>query len=85
MRAIGQYIVVVPVKEEARSETGLLISQDERNKMRYGKAVVEATGSEVEGIEDGDTVYYDKRSAFSMLVEGKPFTIITSSSVVLVA
>lgn len=84
MQAIGLNIVTRQVKEEVKTDSGLLLSGDDAKNMRYGKAIVVSVGTEVKGIAEGDTVYYDRRSSYVMMVEGVQYTIIQSRDIVLV-
>ena len=52
--------------------------------MRYGKATVLSPGTEVKTIAKGDVVYYDKRSAHTMIIKQDPVTIIQERDVVVV-
>lgn len=84
MRAIGKNIVIEELKEQIKTESGLLLSSEDSNNLRYGKAKVVSTGGDVVGISDGDTIYYDKRNSFGMVIEGEHLTIIGERSVVVV-
>lgn len=84
MRAIGKYIVIRAVDEKMQASSGLLLSADDASRMRYKKALVLASGTEVSGIEEGDCIYYDKSNSFTMLVDGEQLTIILERDVVLV-
>jgi co-chaperonin GroES (HSP10) len=52
--------------------------------MRYRKAAVIASGTEVACIKADDIIYYDKSHGFTMLIEDKPHTIIQERDVVVV-
>lgn len=84
MRPIGKYIVVSPVDEEIRTESGLLLSAKDVADLRYKKARVVAPGTEVAAIKAGDEIYYDKRSGFTMVIDGDKLTVITERDVVVV-
>ena len=62
MRPIGKYIVLDQVKEEATTDCGLLLSGEDTDKLRYGRGVVVASGTDVEVISSGEELYYDKRA-----------------------
>lgn len=84
MKAIGKNIVIDIIEEEIKTDSGLLLSAEDSKNLRYGKATVVSTGGEVCGIKDGDTIYYDKRNSFGMVIEGEQRTIIGERSVVVV-
>jgi len=84
MKPIGKYIVVKNVDEEIMTESGLVLTGDDANQMRYKKAVVIASGTEVMDIKEGDAVYYDKGRSFTMVIDEAHCTIIREGDVVVV-
>ena len=73
---INKYIVVQKIEEELKTESGLILSQEDAKNFRYAKANVVRVGSNVEVINDGDLIYYDKSAGHSMLISDNPYTII---------
>lgn len=84
MRPIGKYIVVRDIQEEVRTESGLILSGEDTNQLRYKKAEVIATGTDVEVIYELDELYYDKAHSFTMLIDDTQYTIIQERDVVVV-
>ena len=84
MQPINKYIVVKDIDEEVMTESGLLLSGEDMDKMRYCKATVIKPGTEVKVVSDGDVIYYGKRSAFIMIIEQEPATIIQEKDIVVV-
>ena len=84
MKPVNKYIVVQKLEEELKTESGLLLSQEDANNFRYAKANVVKVGSNVDVISDGDLIYYDKSSGHTMLIEDEPYTIILERDVVVV-
>jgi chaperonin GroES len=84
MKPINKYIVVQKLEEELKTESGLLLSQEDASNFRYAKAKVFKVGSNVDLIKDGDLIYYDKSSGHTMLIEDNPYTIILERDVVVV-
>jgi co-chaperonin GroES (HSP10) len=84
MRPIGKYIVVRDIQEEIRTESGLILSGEDTNQLRYRKAEVIATGTNVDVIDEGDELYYDKAHSFTMLIDDTQYTIIQEKDVVVV-
>lgn len=84
MTPIGKYIVVSPIDEEIRTESGLLLSAKDVDDLRYKKARVVAPGTDVSAIKAGDEIYYDKRAGFTMVINGDKVTVITERDVVVV-
>ena len=84
MRPIGKHIVLQPVEEEITTDSGLLLSGDDAKQLRYARGIVVASGTEVEAIHAGEELYYDKRSAYTMMIGDNPYTIISERDVVVV-
>ena len=84
MRPIGKYIVVKDIQEEIRTESGLILSGEDANQLRYKRAEVIAVGTDVNVIDEMDELYYDKGHSFTMLINNEQFTIISERDVVVV-
>ena len=84
MRPIGKYIIVRDVQENVKTESGLFLSGEDTNQLRYKRATVIAPGTDVTVIDEGDELYYDKGHSFTMLIDDTPYTIITERDVVVV-
>jgi co-chaperonin GroES (HSP10) len=84
MRPIGKYIVIDLIKEETTTGSGILLSAEDTDQMRYGRGVVVASGTDVTDIHAGEELYYDKRSSYTMLIDGIARTIISERDVVVV-
>jgi len=84
MKPIGKNIIIQTIDEQIKTESGLLLSSEDANQLRYKKGVIVKSGTEVGSIKEGDTIYYDKRSGFSMLINDEQYTIIQEKDVVVV-
>jgi co-chaperonin GroES (HSP10) len=84
MKPIGKYIAIKEIKEEVKTKSGLLLSGDDVDGIRYKKANVSESGTDVNVINKGDTIYYDSRAGYSMFIENEQFTIIQEHDVVVV-
>jgi co-chaperonin GroES (HSP10) len=84
MKAIGKNIVIRVVDEEITTASGLLLSAEDSNQMRYKRGVVVSPGTEVPFIKEGEEIYYEKAQSFTMLIDGEQMTIIKERDVVLV-
>ena len=84
MRPLGKYIVIDSIKEETTTSSGLLLSSEDADQMRYGRGLVVASGTEVTSINAGEELYYDKRASYTMLIDGVARTIISERDVVVV-
>jgi len=84
MKPIGKYIVVKDIQETVTTESGLILSGEDTNQLRYKKASVIAAGTDVQAIEQGDELYYDKAHSFTMLIDDAQYTVISERDVVVV-
>jgi|TARA_R110002012_G_scaffold233815_1_gene407159 co-chaperonin GroES (HSP10) len=84
MRPISKYILIEPIDEEIKTESGILLTNDEAQRRRYHKGKVHAVGNEVQTINEKEIIYYDFRNAHTLLIEGKKITVIQERDVVVV-
>ena len=84
MKAINKYIVITQIKEEYKTKSGLLLSNEDVSSMRYHKAVVVNPGTNVNTVKKDDVIYFDKAAGHTMLINDETFTIIEERDVVVV-
>ena len=84
MKPIGKYILISQVKEEIKTDSGLLLSAKDAQDIRYKKGVVVVPGTDVKRIMKDDTIYYDSRAGYTMVIKGEQYTVITEHDVVVV-
>ena len=81
---IGKYIIVKDVQETVTTESGLILSGEDTNQLRYKRAIVVASGTDVTVINEDDELYYDKAHSFTMLIDDVQYTVISERDVVVV-
>lgn len=85
MKAIGKYIVITPVKEtEVKTKGGLLLTENNREDIRYREGKVITIGTDVIGVKDGDQIYYDRHAGFGIELEKEQFKVIKEQDIVIV-
>lgn len=84
MRPVGKYIILKDIQEEVKTESGLILSGEDTNQLRYKRAFVVEPGTDVSVIERDDELYYDKTHSFTMLIDDQQYTIISERDVVVV-
>lgn len=84
MKPIGKYIAVKNVEEEIKMKSGLILSGEDANQLRYKRAVVYEPGTDVLVIKKDDEIYYDKNHGFTMMINDEQLTIIREADVVVV-
>ena len=84
MKAINNYVIVDKIKTEPKTVAGLIMTDDTDVDNRYIKAKIISTGNLVEGLKDGDNIYYDKHAGHAITWEDDLYQVIQSRDVVLV-
>ena len=85
MRAYNKWLMCEKVDEPVVLKSGMELGNKDMEEMRYQRAVVVAPpGNLVDGIKEGDTVYFDKVRAFEMPIDGKRVTIVSENDIVAV-
>jgi co-chaperonin GroES (HSP10) len=84
MKAIGKNIVIKSIDEEIKTSSGLILSGEDTNQLRYKRGLVVTPGTEVKNIKEGDQIYYDKAQSYTMIIHDEQYTIIQERDVVLV-
>jgi len=84
MKAINHYVIVNKIKTEPKKVAGLIMTDDTDVDNRYLRGTIISTGNLVEGLKDGDTIYYDKHAGHAITWEDSLYQVIQSRDVVLV-
>jgi len=85
MRAIGKYVVIKPIKEvNTTTKGGLILSEKQREDVRYRKAKVLEPGSDVSVLKKDDEVYYDKAAGFNIEINKQEYKVIKEHDVVII-
>ena len=83
MKAVNYYIIIDMIKEEPKVG-GLILTDKTDEDNRYLKAKVVSIGNLVEGIKEGDTIYYDKHAGHGIQHKDKFYGVIKQQDVVLI-
>ena len=85
MKAVGKYIVIKPNKEiSVKTKGGLILGEKNREDIRYREAEVINVGTDVNAINKGDKIYYDKTAGFNVEIKQKPYKVIKELDVVII-
>jgi co-chaperonin GroES (HSP10) len=84
MKAIGKYVVVTEIKEQIKTASGILMTSDDSNNLRYKKGEVKVPGTDVSTVKQGDKIYYDKNAGHSMVLNSEVVSIICERDIVIV-
>ena len=83
MKAVNHYLIIDMIKEEPKVG-GLILTEQTNEDNRYLKAKVVSIGNNVEGIEEGDVIYYDKHAGHGIQHKDKFYGVIKQMDVVLI-
>jgi len=84
MKAVNYYLVIERIKDEPNEVGGLILTEELDDDNRYLKAKVISIGDNVEGIKEGDVIYYDKHAGHGIQHKDKFYHVIRQQDVVLI-
>ncbi len=84
MKAINRYIIIKNIKTEPKKVAGLIMTDDTDVDNRYLKANIISCGNLVEGLKDGDIIYYDKHAGHAISWDNVLYHVIRDQDVILV-
>ena len=85
MKAIGRNLIIEKAKEgTTKTKGGLLLTEKQKEDIRYTKATVLSVGDEINGLNKNDVIYFDRHAGHKIEVENNTYHIIKSQDVVVV-
>ena len=84
MQAINDYVIVDIIKEESKKVSGLILTDKTDESNRYKKANIISVGNIVEGVKEGDTIFYDKHAGHDIGYNNELYRVIRMRDIVLV-
>ena len=87
MKAIGRNLIIKKLKEGVTAtKGGLLLSEKQREDIRYIKAEVVSPGEEAysANIRKDDIIYYDRHAGHVIEIDGTSFQVIKMQDIVVV-
>ena len=84
MKAVGKYIVLSELEEKQKTESGIVLTSEDSNQLRYKKGLILIPGTDVEVVEEGNVIYYDKNAGHKMMLNNEIVTIISERDIVVV-
>tara|TARA_R110000851_G_scaffold43560_1_gene107646 strand:+ start:7261 stop:7575 length:315 start_codon:yes stop_codon:yes gene_type:complete len=84
MKALGDRILITPIVEEIKTESGLLMSRKDVEEKRYAKAIIVSKGELIETLKKGGIIHYDKSAGHAIMDEGNLYEVIKYRDVALV-
>ena len=84
MQAINDYVIVDKIKEEPKKISGLILTDKTDEDNRYKKASIISVGNLVEGVKNGDVIFYDRHAGHDIGYDDKLYRVIRARDIVLV-
>jgi co-chaperonin GroES (HSP10) len=84
MKAVNNYIIIVPIKEKPVEQNGLLITDAHTNDIRYLKGTVKSFGEACRGLAENDVIYYDRHAGHGVEWDSTLYQVIKQQDVVAV-
>ena len=84
MKAINIYIIVDKIKLKPKKVAGLIMTDETDQDNRYINAKIISCGNLLEGLQDNDTIYYDKHAGHDISWKDTLYRVIRDGDVVLV-
>ena len=72
------------LEEKQKTESGILLTSEDSNQLRYKKGLILIPGTDVEVVEEGNVIYYDKNAGHKMMLNNEIVTIISERDIVVV-
>ena len=85
MQAIGNYLIVKKEKEQAsKTKGGLILTELQKEDIRYKIGEVKSVGTLVQGVVAKDKIYFDKAAGHNIEIDGEIYQVIKLHDVVVV-
>ena len=85
MKAVGRNLIINVTKEgTTKTKGGLLLAENQREDIRYVQATVISVGTEVEGVNENDIIFYDRHAGHKIEIDKKSYRVIKVQDVVVV-
>jgi co-chaperonin GroES (HSP10) len=85
MRAIGNNLIIKKIEEQNQStKGGLLLTEKQREDVRFQQAKVFKVGDGVVAVKEGDIIYFDKSSSHRIEINQETYHVIKYQDVVVV-
>ena len=85
MKAIGKNLIIKKQKEgTTKTKGGLLLAENHREDIRYVEAVLVSVGDEIVGLNEGDSIYFDRHAGHKIEVDKEIYHVIKVQDVVVV-
>ena len=85
MKAIGRNLIIKKVKEgTTATKGGLLLTESQKEDIRYILADIVSVGDEITGVKVDDKIYYDRHAGHKIEIDKDVYHVIKIQDVVVV-
>ena len=85
MKAIGRNLIIQKTKEgTTKTKGGLLLSENQREDIRYVEATIVSVGNDIVGIKEKDKIFFDRHAGHKIELEKQTYHVIKAQDVVVV-
>ena len=85
MKAVGKNLIINITKEgTTKTKGGLLLAENQREDIRYVEASVVSVGSDVNGVNEGDKIFFDRHAGHIIEIDKNNYHVIKAQDVVIV-
>jgi|TARA_E500000305_G_scaffold91246_1_gene78939 co-chaperonin GroES (HSP10) len=84
MKAINYYVIVEKIKEEPKKVGGLELTEKQNTDVRYVKGRVISFGDQIDMLQGGDIVRYDKHAGHGIEWNDSLYYVLKISDIVLI-
>ena len=84
MKAINYFVIVDKIKEEPSKVGGLELTEKQNKDVRYVKGRVISFGDQIDMLQDGDLVRYDKHAGHGIEWNDHLYYVLKISDIVLI-
>ena len=85
MKAIGRNLIIEKIKEgTTKTKGGLLLAENQREDIRHTEADILSVGEQVEGLKEGDKIFFDRHAGHKIEIDKKTYHVIKAQDVVVV-
>jgi len=83
MEAVGKCLIIQKIKGgTTTTKGGLMLAENQREDIRYIEAKVLSVGNEVVGIENNDSIFYDRHAGHKIEIGKETYFVIRLGDVV---
>lgn len=84
MKVLNKFLLIERIVEQKQSKSGLVLSGDELQDMRYHYGIIHDIGENVHGIFKGEKIMYDRVHSYDVMIDDNRLTVIQEKDIVCV-